>query len=71
MLTVSVGSALTAGPLIWYCDSTCSFAEKAFRVQEAGAVAAIIYDSDPDNDSHWIDMIVEGLDFIVDVCCAV
>eukprot|EP00045_Choanoeca_perplexa_P002598 m.25451 g.25451 ORF g.25451 m.25451 type:complete len:121 (-) comp11602_c0_seq2:100-462(-) len=55
------------GKIALLSRGTCSFAEKAFRAQEAGALAAVIYDNDPDNDSHWIDMIVEGLDFIVDI----
>ncbi|EDQ91359.1 uncharacterized protein MONBRDRAFT_36257 [Monosiga brevicollis MX1] len=56
-----------SAPLPAALNSSCSFAEKAFRVQEAGALAAIIYDNDPHNDGHWIDMIVESLDYIVEI----
>ena len=45
----------------------CPFAEKAVHAQEAGAIAAIIYDSDPDNDERWVDMILDGSDFDVKI----
>eukprot|EP01147_Barroeca_monosierra_P007029 gene7029-9608_t len=44
---------------------TCSFVEKAFHVQQAGGVAAIIYDNDEDD--TWIDMIAEDLDYAVNI----
>eukprot|EP00730_Choanoeca_flexa_P010699 TRINITY_DN204_c0_g1_i1.p1 TRINITY_DN204_c0_g1~~TRINITY_DN204_c0_g1_i1.p1 ORF type:complete len:183 (+),score=22.97 TRINITY_DN204_c0_g1_i1:75-623(+) len=55
------------GKVALIARGTCSFAEKAYRAQEAGALTAIVYDNDPSNDQHWIDMIVEGLDFIVEI----
>lgn len=43
--------------LIYCFDRTCSFVEKAFHVQQAGGVAAIIYDNDEDEyvfTSSWM-----------------
>lgn len=31
--------------------STCSFVEKAYHAQEAGALVAVVYDTDPENDA--------------------
>ncbi|EGD79746.1 hypothetical protein PTSG_10730 [Salpingoeca rosetta] len=43
----------------------CSFAEKTFHAQQAGAIAAVIYDNSMEEE--WIDMIAEGLDYSVTI----
>ena len=40
-----------------FSQGVCSFAEKAWHAQEAGALAAFIYDSDRTNDNRWVDMV--------------
>jgi len=42
--------------------SDCSFLSKTIIAEEAGAVAAIIMDSDADNDDMLIDMLEDGTD---------
>ncbi|KAF4518407.1 hypothetical protein B566_EDAN002060 [Ephemera danica] len=38
----------------------CSFLSKAVRVEQAGALAVVIADNEPDSDEHFIEMIDDG-----------
>eukprot|EP00038_Savillea_parva_P008435 m.176968 g.176968 ORF g.176968 m.176968 type:complete len:192 (+) comp14256_c0_seq1:519-1094(+) len=48
---------LVDGQMALIKRGVCSFAEKAWHAQEAGALAAFIYDSDRTNDNRWVDMV--------------
>lgn len=41
-------------------QGVCSFAEKAWQAEQAGALGVLIYDSDRTNDHRWIDMVRDG-----------
>eukprot|EP00041_Stephanoeca_diplocostata_P006748 m.92896 g.92896 ORF g.92896 m.92896 type:complete len:149 (+) comp16526_c0_seq2:295-741(+) len=60
-----VNSVLMHGQVALLQRGMCSFAEKSWRAQEAGAVAVMIYDSDENNDHRWIDMVRDGDGFDV------
>eukprot|EP00035_Acanthoeca_spectabilis_P004182 m.99863 g.99863 ORF g.99863 m.99863 type:complete len:199 (+) comp12473_c0_seq1:460-1056(+) len=49
--------AIMPGQMALIQRGVCSFAEKAWHAEQAGAVAALIYDSDRANDNRWVDMV--------------
>mmetsp|Transcript_15266 Transcript_15266/g.39259 ORF Transcript_15266/g.39259 Transcript_15266/m.39259 type:complete len:211 (-) Transcript_15266:2116-2748(-) len=60
-------AALVAGQMALMERGMCSFAEKAWHAQQAGAVAALIYDSDRTNGERWVDMVRDQEGYIVTI----
>jgi hypothetical protein len=57
VLTWHAGVTVHPPPLL---QGVCSFAEKAWHAEQAGAIAVLIYDSDRANDDKWVDMVQEN-----------
>eukprot|EP00040_Diaphanoeca_grandis_P043331 m.267658 g.267658 ORF g.267658 m.267658 type:complete len:280 (+) comp74238_c0_seq1:102-941(+) len=48
------------GSIAFITRGVCSFAEKGYYAELAGAIGVIIYDNDESNDHHWVDMVRDG-----------
>ncbi|KAH3787972.1 protease-associated domain-containing protein 1-like [Dreissena polymorpha] len=56
-----------AGKIVLLQRGECSFVTKSLNAEAAGALAAIITDSDVTNDQHFIDMVDDGTDRVVNI----
>ena len=65
--TTIKAKAVVKDSIVLIKRGTCAFAEKAAHAEAAGAKVAMIFADDPTNEAEWIDMILDGLDAVVNI----